>query len=152
MNITIITACPSGVANSIIAAGLLEKAAKELGWSAAIECQSSVLPESPVSQDAIDSSDVVVIAANTNVDKTRFVGKKVYQAAISECTADAKAFLEKAVPEATVLDASQVESTVEVTGTSPATGSKRSLRLLLVQRVLHIPSWQQKRLKQKANA
>ena len=115
MNITIITACPSGVANSIIAAGLLEQATKALGWNAAIECQSSVLPESPVSQDAIDSSDVVVIAANTNVDKTRFVGKKVYQAAISECTADAKAFLEKAVAEATVLDASQVESTVEVT-------------------------------------
>ncbi|MCG9694161.1 PTS fructose transporter subunit IIBC [Vibrio sp. Isolate22] len=125
MNITIITACPSGVANSIIAAGLLEQATKALGWNAAIECQSSVLPESPVSQDAIDSSDVVVIAANTNVDKTRFVGKKVYQAAISECTADAKAFLEKAVAEATVLDASQVESTVEVTGTSPATGSKK---------------------------
>ncbi|MFM2644102.1 PTS fructose transporter subunit IIBC [Vibrio chagasii] len=125
MNITIITACPSGVANSIIAAGLLEQATKALGWNAAIECQSSVLPESPVSQDAIDSSDIVVIAANTNVDKTRFVGKKVYQAAISECTADAKAFLEKAVAEATVLDASQVESTVEVTGTSPATGSKK---------------------------
>ncbi|MFM2581047.1 PTS fructose transporter subunit IIBC [Vibrio fortis] len=125
MNITIITACPSGVANSIIAAGLLEQATKALGWNAAIECQSSVLPESPVSQDAIDSSDVVVIAANTNVDKTRFVGKKVYQAAISECTADAKAFLEKAVAEATVLDASLVESTVEVTGTSPATGSKK---------------------------
>ncbi|CAH7087703.1 fructose-specific PTS multiphosphoryl transfer protein FruA [Vibrio chagasii] len=131
MNITIITACPSGVANSIIAAGLLEQATKALGWNAAIECQSSVLPESPVSQDAIDSSDVVVIAANTNVDKTRFVGKKVYQAAISECTSDAKAFLEKAVAEATVLDASQVESTAEVTGTSvnssttASTGSKK---------------------------
>ena len=130
MNITIITACPSGVANSIIAAGLLEQATKALGWNAAIECQSSVLPDSTVSQDTIDSSDVVVIAANTNVDKARFVGKKVYQAAISECTADTKVFLEKAVAEATVLDASQisdelVEETVAVTGTSPATGSKK---------------------------
>lgn len=131
MNITIITACPSGVANSIIAAGLLEQATKALGWNAAIECQSSVLPDSTVSQDTIDSSDVVVIAANTNVDKARFVGKKVYQAAISECTADAKAFLEKAVAEATVLDASQVETTVEITGTSAnssttaSTGSKK---------------------------
>ncbi|NAZ93925.1 PTS fructose transporter subunit IIBC [Vibrio toranzoniae] len=130
MNITIITACPSGVANSIIAAGLLEQATKALGWNAAIECQSSVLPDSTVSQDTIYSSDVVVIAANTNVDKARFVGKKVYQAAISECTADAKAFLEKAVAEATVLDASQisdelVEETVAVMGTSPATGSKK---------------------------
>ena len=108
MNITIITACPSGVANSIIAAGLLEKAAKELGWSANIECQSSVLPSEAVSEEAIASSDAVVIAANTDVDTQRFVGKKVYQAPISECTADAKAFLESAVANATVLDASQV--------------------------------------------
>ena len=41
MNITIITACPSGVANSIIAAGLLEQATKALGWNAAIECPSA---------------------------------------------------------------------------------------------------------------
>jgi PTS system fructose-specific IIC component len=108
MNITIITACPSGVANSIIAAGLLEKAAKELGWSANIECQSSVLPSEAVSEEAIASSDAVVIAANTDVDTQRFVGKKVYQAPISECTADAKVFLESAVANATVLDASQV--------------------------------------------
>ncbi|MEF1280149.1 PTS fructose transporter subunit IIBC [Vibrio fortis] len=108
MNITIITACPSGVANSIIAAGLLEKAAKELGWSANIECQSSVLPSEAVSEEAIANSDAVVIAANTDVDTQRFVGKKVYQAPISECTADAKAFLESAVANATVLDASQV--------------------------------------------
>lgn len=108
MNITIITACPSGVANSIIAAGLLEKAAKELGWSANIECQSSVLPSEAVSKETIANSDAVVIAANTDVDTQRFVGKKVYQAPISECTADAKAFLESAVANATVLDASQV--------------------------------------------
>jgi len=108
MNITIITACPSGVANSIIAAGLLEKAAKELGWSANIECQSSVLPSEVVSEETIANSDAVVIAANTDVDTQRFVGKKVYQAPISECTADAKAFLESAVANATVLDASQV--------------------------------------------
>ncbi|GAK84054.1 PTS system, fructose-specific IIB component and IIC component [Vibrio ponticus] len=43
MNVTIITACPSGVANSIIAAGLLEKAAQSLGWNAHIECQSDVI-------------------------------------------------------------------------------------------------------------
>ena len=34
MKIVIVTACPSGIANSIIAAGLLEKASAELGWSA----------------------------------------------------------------------------------------------------------------------
>lgn len=43
MNIAIITACPSGVANSILAAGLLEQAAAKLNWNAKIECQSSVV-------------------------------------------------------------------------------------------------------------
>ncbi|MCL4112153.1 UNVERIFIED_CONTAM: hypothetical protein GTU68_039160 [Idotea baltica] len=124
MNITIITACPSGVANSIIAAGLLEQATKALGWNAAIECQSSVLPDSTVSQDTIDSSDVVVIAANTNVDKARFVGKKVYQAAISECTADAKAFLEKAVAEATVLDEAKPYQHTASSNSAPADEKK----------------------------
>ncbi|WP_261904499.1 PTS fructose transporter subunit IIBC [Vibrio fortis] len=122
MNITIITACPSGVANSIIAAGLLEKAAKELGWSANIECQSTVLPSEAVSEEVIASSDAIVIAANTDVDTQRFVGKKVYQAPISECTADAKAFLENAVANAKELDASQVTTaTTEV----KASGAKK---------------------------
>ena len=122
MNITIITACPSGVANSIIAAGLLEKAAKELGWSANIECQSTVLPSEAVSEEAIANSDAVIIAANTDVDTQRFIGKKVYQAQISECTADAKAFLEDAVANAKELDASQVTAAATEV---KATGAKK---------------------------
>ncbi|MDK9737413.1 PTS fructose transporter subunit IIBC [Vibrio sp. D404a] len=122
MNITIITACPSGVANSIIAAGLLEKAAKELGWSANIECQSTVLPSEAVSEEAIANSDAVIIAANTDVDTQRFIGKKVYQAQISECTADTKAFLENAVANAKELDASQVTAAATEV---KATGAKK---------------------------
>ena len=68
MNIAIITACPSGVANSILAAGLLEKAAKKLAWNATIECQSSVVDTTVLSQADIDQADVIVIAANTEVD------------------------------------------------------------------------------------
>ena len=91
MNIAIITACPSGVANSIIAAGLLEQAAKALNWNAMIECQSSVMEGKPLSADEIATADTVVIATNTPIDTTRFVGKKVYQAEISEITEDPKA-------------------------------------------------------------
>ncbi|MGF1754766.1 PTS fructose transporter subunit IIBC [Vibrio makurazakiensis] len=123
MNISIITACPSGVANSIIAAGLLEQAAKSLAWNANIECQSSVLPNQPLTENAIAMSDVIVIAANTPVDTARFIGKKVYQADISQCTSDAKAFLENAVKEAKELDASQ---TVAVEAThSDVSGAKK---------------------------
>ena len=111
MNISIITACPSGVANSIIAAGLLEQASKALGWNASIECQSTIMPSDPISDSALAMSDVVIIAANTSVDTSRFVGKKVYQAPISECTQDAKAFLEHAVANAKELQASDAVTT-----------------------------------------
>jgi PTS system fructose-specific IIC component len=107
MNIAIITACPSGVANSVIAAGLLAQAAEALSWKAKVECQSSVMGSEPLSADDIAAADAVIIASNIPVDTTRFVGKKVYQAEISEVTSDAKAFLEKAAAEATELTAAQ---------------------------------------------
>ena len=58
MNIAIITACPSGVANSIIAAGLLEKAANQLKFSAKIECQSSVLAGDTISAEDIAQAEI----------------------------------------------------------------------------------------------
>ncbi|MDE1315748.1 PTS fructose transporter subunit IIBC [Vibrio aestuarianus] len=105
MNIAIITACPSGVANSIIAAGLLEQAAKSLNWTANVECHSSVIQGNTLSDSDITNADVVIIAANTPLDTTRFIGKKVYQSEISACTSDPSAFLNKAVNEATELTA-----------------------------------------------
>ena len=123
-NIAIVTACPSGVANSIIAAGLLEQAATKLNWKASIECQSSVLPVDVLTQEVIDSADAIIIAANTTVDNTRFVGKKVYQGSISECTTDPKAWLEDAVNNAKELTASEVTVSEEVASTD-ATGPKK---------------------------
>ena len=104
MNIAIITACPSGVANSVIAAGVLEQAAKALNWNANVECQSSVIPQQPLSQQQIDDADVIVIAANTPVDTTRFSGKKVYQGDINSSINDAQTWLENAVKQATTLE------------------------------------------------
>ncbi|MFB9136801.1 PTS fructose transporter subunit IIBC [Vibrio olivae] len=114
MNIAIVTACPSGVANSIIAAGLLEKAAAALNWTAHIECQSSVLDGSQLTQQQIDQADVVIIAANSDVDDTRFIGKKVYRSDINACTQDPKAYLENAVTGATVLESASAPATASV--------------------------------------
>ncbi|NAX16731.1 MULTISPECIES: PTS fructose transporter subunit IIBC [unclassified Vibrio] len=103
MKIAIITACPSGVANSIIAAGLLEQAAKSLNWTAVVECHSSIIQGHTLSSSEIDNADVVVIARNTPIDTTRFIGKKVYQSDISACTSDPVAFLNSAISAATIL-------------------------------------------------
>ncbi|SDG99383.1 PTS system, fructose-specific IIC component [Vibrio xiamenensis] len=121
MNIAIITACPSGVANSIIAAGLLEKAAAALNWTANIECQSSVLDGSKLTDEQIQQADVVIITANSDVDDSRFVGKKVYRSDITACTQDPKAYLENAVTGATVLETASAPQTA----TSDAGSAKK---------------------------
>jgi len=106
MKIAIITACPSGVANSVLAAGLLEQAAKSLNWEAAVECHSTVVEGKTLTAAEIAAADLVVVAANTAVDTSRFVGKKVYQSDISACTSDAVAYLQAAAEKATELSAS----------------------------------------------
>ncbi|WP_162047696.1 PTS fructose transporter subunit IIBC [Vibrio taketomensis] len=108
MNVTIITACPSGVANSIIAAGLLEKAAQSLGWAANIECQSEVVPSTPITPEQIAASDWVLIAANREVDDTRFVGKKVARVSIDQVIANAEQTLQTAAEQAQPLTISSV--------------------------------------------
>lgn len=112
MKLAIITACPSGVANSVLAAGLLEQAAVSANWQAKIECQSSVVETQTLSTSDIEQADVVIVAADTTVDTTRFVGKKVYSASISQVCQDADAFLKLAVEQAKELtesDATQAE-------------------------------------------
>jgi len=123
-NIAIVTACPSGIANSIIAAGLLEQAATKLNWKASIECQSSVLPVEVLTQEAIDMADAIVIAANSIVDTSRFVGKKVHQGSISECAIKSEVWLENAVNNAKELMASEV-TVPETAIVTDATGPKK---------------------------
>lgn len=111
MKIAIVTACPSGIASSLIAAGLLEKAVAELNWQADIECHSSVAPVTSLTQQQIAAAECIVIAANANVNDGRFIGKKVYRSAVDAVFTDAKAYLEQAIENAVELVSSN-ESTV----------------------------------------
>ncbi|MDN3715849.1 PTS fructose transporter subunit IIBC [Vibrio breoganii] len=120
MNIAIITACPSGVANSIIAAGLLEKAAKELNLDAKIECQSNVIEGYVLSKKDIDDAEIVIIASDTAIDTSRLVNKKVYQGSIKDAVKNASAFIENAQQYAVTL----TSDTVSTSSTEPSDSKK----------------------------
>ena len=107
MNIVIVTSCPSGIANSVIAAGLLEKAAASLGWNAVVECHNNIEPAKLLTVDEISTADLVVVAGD-NIDLARFTGKRVYQAGVMDAIPDAKAFLQTAAASATVTSAEVV--------------------------------------------
>lgn len=103
MNVIVITACPSGVATTFLAARGLARAATQRGWTAAVEMHSQLQPYVPLDTATLDAADLVVVAASVPVDLARFVGKRVYQAPIAEALPDPGAFLTRAEREASPL-------------------------------------------------
>lgn len=73
-----ITACPTGIAHTFMAAEALQKAARALGHTIRIETQGSVGAKHPLTPEEIAAADAVVIAAETKVDTARFAGKPMF--------------------------------------------------------------------------
>ncbi|GGB47482.1 PTS fructose transporter subunit IIBC [Oceanisphaera marina] len=82
MKALIISACPGGMAASYLAANLLEQAAQDLGWQVRVECHSRFAPATPFTDDEIDSAELVLVAADVELDLSRFLGKSVYRSSL----------------------------------------------------------------------
>ncbi len=74
-----VTACPTGVAHTFMAAEALQQSAKRLGYELQVETQGSVGARNPLSAQAIAEADVVLLAADIEVATERFAGKKIYR-------------------------------------------------------------------------
>ncbi|PJI10530.1 MULTISPECIES: PTS fructose transporter subunit IIC [Clostridium] len=95
--IVAISACPTGVAHTYMAAAALEKSAKELGIQIKVETQGASEPENVLTQKDISEADLVLIAAAKKVDLSRFEGKKLVEVSINKVVRDAKAVLEEVI-------------------------------------------------------
>ena|ERR1700744_3200336 len=69
MKIVAITACPTGIAHTYMAAEQLEKTAKKLGHVIKVETQGAMGIENELSQSDIDSAGVVILAADVAIEK-----------------------------------------------------------------------------------
>ncbi len=78
-DIVAITSCPTGIAHTFMAAEGLQQAAKELGHRIKVETQGSVGARNTLTAEDIRNAAVVVIAADTKVDKSRFAGKRIHE-------------------------------------------------------------------------
>ncbi|UOF89989.1 fructose-specific PTS transporter subunit EIIC [Fodinisporobacter ferrooxydans] len=85
-----ITACPTGIAHTYMAAEALERSAKELGYQIKVETQGSVGAENILSDAEIQNADAVIIAADKKVEMDRFYGKKVLEVSVSSAIRDPK--------------------------------------------------------------
>jgi len=79
-----ITSCPTGIAHTFMAAEGLRKAAESMGHSIKVETQGSVGAKNVLTAEDVAAADAVVIAADTKVDVSRFVGKPLYQTGTKE--------------------------------------------------------------------
>jgi PTS system fructose-specific IIC component len=128
MNVILVTACPSGVASTFLAARALERAATRRGWTAAVEMHSQLEPFVPLPSATLAAADLVVVAASAPVDLARFVGKRVHQAPISEALPDPDAFLTRAQNEArTLTAAAAVGDTKAAPSPSPSVPGKQKI-------------------------
>lgn len=89
MNIVAVTACPTGIAHTYMAAERLEKTARRLGHAIKVETQGSMGVENTLSADEIARADVVVLAAGIAVrDRERFEGKRIVEVSIGDAIKD----------------------------------------------------------------
>ncbi len=106
--IVAITACPTGVAHTFMAAEAIQQAAKRLNYDLQVETQGSVGARNPLSAQAIADADVVLLATDIEVNTDRFAGKKIYRCGTGIALKHSDATLKKALAEG------QVESVDEV--------------------------------------
>lgn len=100
--IVAITACPTGVAHTFMAAEALQQTAKRLGYDLQVETQGSVGARTPLSPQAIADADVVLLAADIEVATERFAGKKIYRCGTGIALKQSEATLNKALAEGAV--------------------------------------------------
>ncbi|MFP3516830.1 PTS fructose-like transporter subunit IIB [Pseudomonas sp. SIMBA_077] len=99
IKIVAVTACPTGVAHTFMAAEALQQAAKRLGYQLQVETQGSVGARNPLSAQAISEADVVLLAADIDVPTDRFAGKKIYRCGTGIALKQSEATLKKALSE-----------------------------------------------------
>ena len=104
-----ITACPTGIAHTYMAAENLEAAAQDLGYRLKIETHGSIGVEGHFSADDIDNADAILIGADTVINKDRFKGKRLIATGVDAAIKQPKELLQKSL-EAPIYDQSASDS------------------------------------------
>ncbi|MFF4408254.1 fructose-specific PTS transporter subunit EIIC [Streptomyces sp. NPDC001262] len=79
-----VTACPTGIAHTYMAAEKLVQAAESLGHDIKVETQGSIGAENVLTDNDVRQADGIIIAADKDVDRSRFAGKRVLVVGVAE--------------------------------------------------------------------
>ena len=94
-----ITGCPTGIAHTYMAAESLEQMGKELGHPIKVETQGQSGVKNELTEEEIRNAKAIIIAADVKVDLSRFDGKRIIRAGVSDGIRKPKELIEKALNE-----------------------------------------------------
>lgn len=92
-----VTACPTGIAHTYMAAENLENMGKKLGIPVKAETNGSGGAQNVLTKEEIANADAIIIAADKNVEMARFDGKPVIQTSVSEGIHKGEELIKRAV-------------------------------------------------------
>ncbi|WP_209465956.1 PTS fructose transporter subunit IIC [Symbiobacterium terraclitae] len=92
-----VTSCPTGIAHTYMAAEALQKAAAAKQMTIKVETRGSIGAENVLTDDDIREADAVIIAANTQVDKSRFAGKPLIEVGVGDAIKDPAGLIDRAL-------------------------------------------------------
>ena len=98
--IVAVTACPTGVAHTFMAAEAIETEAKKRGWWVKVETRGSVGAGNAITPEEVAEADLVIVAADIEVDLAKFAGKPMYRTTTGLALKKTAQELDKAVAEA----------------------------------------------------
>ncbi|MGW7521719.1 fructose-specific PTS transporter subunit EIIC [Streptomyces sp. NPDC054796] len=90
-----VTACPTGIAHTYMAAEKLTQAAEARGIGMKVETQGSIGAENVLTDNDVNQADGIIIAADKDVDRSRFTGKRVLAVGVSEGISDPDGLIDR---------------------------------------------------------
>ncbi|OTQ56193.1 PTS fructose transporter subunit IIBC [Gilliamella apis] len=111
--IVAVTACPTGVAHTFMAAEAIEEEAKKRGWWCKVETRGSVGVGNELTPEEVASADLVIVACDIDVDLSKFAGKKMYRTKTGPALKKTAQELDRAFNEATIYQPTSSASTTK---------------------------------------
>jgi fructose PTS system EIIB component len=98
MKVVAVTACPTGIAHTYMAAEQLQKIGKQLGHTVKVETQGAMGIENELTAADIKAADFVIFAVDIDVEnKERFTGRKIIQVPVQQAIKDPKGIFSKMI-------------------------------------------------------
>lgn len=127
MRIVAVTACPTGVAHTFMAAEAIEAEAKKRGWWVKVETRGSVGAGNEITPEEVAVADLVIVAADIEVDLNKFSGKPMYRTTTGLALKKTAQELDKALVESETFTAQKSSSTASSSKKKEAVGAYRHL-------------------------